>query len=131
MADAAPAPSATSSAMLPTYARAEVAFERGEGCWLTASDGARWLDFGAGIAVASVGHSHPHVVNALVEQGSGNIVLSEGGHLVTVLGADNLIGTVWGRGYMIRDIMPEDPGHVEPVAPAALVSYPAPVSNAA
>ena len=64
-----PASPATSSAILPTYARAPVAFERGEGCWLVASDGTRWLDFGAGIAVASVGHSHPHVVNALIEQG--------------------------------------------------------------
>lgn len=69
MADPVSAPAVTNSAMLPTYARAEVAFTRGEGCWLEASDGARWLDFGAGIAVASVGHSHPHVVNALIEQG--------------------------------------------------------------
>ncbi len=69
MADAAPASPATSSAMLPTYVRAPVSFARGEGCWLEATDGTRWLDFGAGIAVASVGHSHPHVVAALVEQG--------------------------------------------------------------
>ncbi len=69
MADPVQSTSTASSAILPTYARAPVAFERGEGCWLEATDGTRWLDFGAGIAVASVGHSHPHVVEALVEQG--------------------------------------------------------------
>ncbi|MGJ3263137.1 MAG: aspartate aminotransferase family protein [Salinarimonas sp.] len=56
------------SAILPTYARADVAFERGEGAWLVSRRGERYLDFGAGIAVNSVGHSHPHVVAALVEQ---------------------------------------------------------------
>ena len=69
MADTSVTPPATPSAMLPTYARAPVSFARGEGCWLEATDGSRWLDFGAGIAVASVGHSHPHVVAALIEQG--------------------------------------------------------------
>ncbi len=57
------------SAILPTYARANVAFVRGEGCWLEASDGSRYLDFGAGIAVCCLGHSHPHLVDALIEQG--------------------------------------------------------------
>lgn len=57
------------SSILPTYARAPVAFVRGEGAWLEASDGSRYLDFGAGIAVAGLGHSHPHLVNALIEQG--------------------------------------------------------------
>ncbi|MGP9821388.1 aspartate aminotransferase family protein [Salinarimonas sp. NSM] len=56
------------SAILPTYARADVAFEKGEGAWLVSRRGERYLDFGAGIAVNSVGHSHPHVVAALVEQ---------------------------------------------------------------
>lgn len=61
--------SATStSPLLPTFARANVAFERGEGCWLTATDGTRWLDFGAGVAVTSCGHAHPHLVQALTEQ---------------------------------------------------------------
>ena len=58
------------SAMVPTYARAKVAFERGEGCWLVSTDGERYLDFGAGIAVTSVGHAHPHLVEALTNQGS-------------------------------------------------------------
>jgi acetylornithine/N-succinyldiaminopimelate aminotransferase len=56
------------SAMMPTYARAELSFERGEGAWLFTEDGQRYLDFGGGIAVSSVGHSHPHVVKALVDQ---------------------------------------------------------------
>ena len=38
------------SAMVPTYARANVAFERGEGCWLVSTDGERYLDFTAGVA---------------------------------------------------------------------------------
>jgi acetylornithine/N-succinyldiaminopimelate aminotransferase len=58
------------SAIVPTYARANVAFERGEGCWLWSTAGERYLDFGAGIAVTSVGHAHPHLVEALVAQGS-------------------------------------------------------------
>jgi acetylornithine/N-succinyldiaminopimelate aminotransferase len=56
------------SAVMPTYARAKLAFERGEGVWLYTADGERYLDFGGGIAVSSVGHSHPHLVNALTEQ---------------------------------------------------------------
>ncbi len=56
------------SAILPTYARADLSFERGDGVWLTATTGERYLDFGGGIAVASVGYSHPHLVKALTEQ---------------------------------------------------------------
>lgn len=58
------------SPLLPTYARADLAFERGDGAWLTTTSGERFLDFGGGIAVASLGYSHPHLVAALVEQGS-------------------------------------------------------------
>jgi acetylornithine/N-succinyldiaminopimelate aminotransferase len=54
---------------MPTYARADLAFERGEGAYLFTSDGRRYLDFAAGIAVNSLGHSHPHLVKALEEQG--------------------------------------------------------------
>jgi acetylornithine/N-succinyldiaminopimelate aminotransferase len=49
---------ATSSVMA-TYARADVTFVEGEGCWLTDSDGRRYLDFAAGIAVVALGHRHP------------------------------------------------------------------------
>jgi len=53
---------------MPTYARAELAFARGEGCYLYATDGRRYLDFAAGIAVDALGHAHPHLVAALTEQ---------------------------------------------------------------
>ena len=56
------------SAVMPTYQRADLAFERGEGAWLVTADGRRFLDFAAGIAVNAFGHSHPHLVAALVEQ---------------------------------------------------------------
>ncbi len=54
--------------VMPTYARMDVAFERGEGAYLYAADGRRYLDFGAGIAVAALGHCHPHLVAALGHQ---------------------------------------------------------------
>jgi acetylornithine/N-succinyldiaminopimelate aminotransferase len=53
------------SPLLPTYARADISFERGEGAWLVSRDGQRYLDFGAGIAVNALGHAHPHLVKAL------------------------------------------------------------------
>ena len=55
-------------ALMPTYNRADVAFDHGEGAWLTATDGRRFLDFGAGIATSSLGHGHPHLVAAIAEQ---------------------------------------------------------------
>ncbi|SDW68799.1 aspartate aminotransferase family protein [Roseicitreum antarcticum] len=54
--------------ILPTYNRAPLRFERGEGSWLTTDDGARYLDFAAGIAVNALGHAHPELVAALTEQ---------------------------------------------------------------
>lgn len=58
------------SPLLPTFARAELSFEKGEGPWLYGRDGERYLDFGAGIAVNALGHAHPHLVQALTEQAS-------------------------------------------------------------
>ncbi len=55
-------------ALMPTYNRADLAFERGEGAWLWTSDGRRFLDFGSGIATSSLGHGHPHLVRAIAEQ---------------------------------------------------------------
>jgi len=55
-------------AVLPTYARADVTFERGEGAYLIAADGRRYLDFCSGVAVTALGHCHPRLVAALVEQ---------------------------------------------------------------
>ncbi|HEC90764.1 MAG TPA: aspartate aminotransferase family protein, partial [Alphaproteobacteria bacterium] len=54
--------------VMPTYARTDVAFVRGEGVYLYAGDGRRFLDFGSGIAVSALGHCHPHLVAALTEQ---------------------------------------------------------------
>jgi acetylornithine/N-succinyldiaminopimelate aminotransferase len=54
--------------LLPTYPRVNLAFERGEGAWLTATDGTRYLDFTSGVAVNALGHAHPHLVAALTEQ---------------------------------------------------------------
>ena len=56
------------SALMPTYAPADLAFERGEGVYLFTADGRRFLDFCAGIAVSALGHAHPHMVEALTEQ---------------------------------------------------------------
>ena len=50
--------------LLPTYLRADVTFERGEGMWLVGDDGRRYLDFVAGIAVVGLGHCHPGVAAA-------------------------------------------------------------------
>ena len=54
--------------LLPVYKRVDLAFERGEGVWLVATDGRRFLDFGSGIAVNGLGHAHPHLVETLQQQ---------------------------------------------------------------
>jgi acetylornithine/N-succinyldiaminopimelate aminotransferase len=54
--------------VLPTYNRAPLEFTSGAGSWLTALDGARYLDLGAGIAVNALGHAHPALVAALTAQ---------------------------------------------------------------
>jgi acetylornithine/N-succinyldiaminopimelate aminotransferase len=54
--------------LLPVFARANLAFERGEGAWLIGTDGERYLDFTSGVAVNALGHAHPHLVAALQEQ---------------------------------------------------------------
>src|SRR6201991_1568975 len=59
--------SATSH-LLPVFARADLGFERGEGVWLVATNGERYLDFTSGVAVNALGHAHPHLVAALQEQ---------------------------------------------------------------
>jgi acetylornithine/N-succinyldiaminopimelate aminotransferase len=56
------------SHLLPTYARVDLAFERGEGAWLIAQNGDRYLDFTSGVAVNALGHAHPHLVAAISEQ---------------------------------------------------------------
>ena len=59
---------AADSAVMQTYGRAEIGFERGDGCWLISETGDRYLDCASGIAVNTLGHSHPRLVAALIEQ---------------------------------------------------------------
>ena len=54
--------------VLPTYSRAPLSFASGEGCWLQAADGRRFLDLGAGIAVNALGHANPDLIAALTDQ---------------------------------------------------------------
>jgi acetylornithine/N-succinyldiaminopimelate aminotransferase len=56
------------SPLFDTFARAPIAFERGEGAWLTTTDGRRMLDFSSGVAVNVLGHAHPALVGALKAQ---------------------------------------------------------------
>ena len=56
------------SSVLPTYSRAPLSFVSGAGTWLTEADGRRFLDLGAGIAVNSLGHAHPVLVDVLSAQ---------------------------------------------------------------
>ena len=75
------------SALLPNYARAELAFERGDGAWLWTVDGRRFLDFGSGIATASLGHGHPHLSKAIAEQAAKVMHVS---NLYRIPGAETL-----------------------------------------
>ncbi|MBX6328506.1 MAG: aspartate aminotransferase family protein [Pseudolabrys sp.] len=59
---------AVTSHLLPTYARVDLAFERGEGAWLIATNGERYLDFASGVAVNALGHAHPRLVRTIEEQ---------------------------------------------------------------
>ena len=53
---------------MATYARQDIVFERGEGSWLIATTGERYLDFGSGVAVNALGHAHPALIAALTDQ---------------------------------------------------------------
>ncbi len=61
----------TETSLFKTYNRAPVSFATGDGVWLNGSDGRRYLDMGAGIAVTSCGHQHPHLVEALQKAAAG------------------------------------------------------------
>jgi acetylornithine/N-succinyldiaminopimelate aminotransferase len=74
-------------ALMPTYARADLAFERGEGAWLITADGRRFLDFGAGIATSSLGHAHPHLTATIAEQAARVMHVS---NLYRIPGAERL-----------------------------------------
>jgi len=56
------------SHVMNTYARLPIAFERGEGAWLWDTQGKRYLDALAGIAVNGLGHAHPRLTARLQEQ---------------------------------------------------------------
>lgn len=56
------------SEVMPSYGRVDIAFERGDGAYLYTSDGQRFLDFASGVAVNSLGHNHPRLVEALTSQ---------------------------------------------------------------
>lgn len=58
----------TSSSLLPVHARMNLKFSRGSGAYLYDNNGKKYLDFGAGIAVNSLGHCHPNLVCALQKQ---------------------------------------------------------------
>ncbi len=75
------------AALMPTYNRADLAFERGEGAWLYTGDGRRFLDFGAGIATSSLGHNNAHLVAAIAEQAARVMHVS---NLYRVPGAERL-----------------------------------------
>jgi acetylornithine/N-succinyldiaminopimelate aminotransferase len=86
---------------MPTYARADLAFERGEGAWLVGTDGERYLDFAGGVAVNVLGHAHPHLVDALTEQAkkvwhvSNLYRIPEGERLAARLCAETFADTVF------------------------------------
>jgi len=58
------------TAVMPTYGRLDVAFTKGEGVWLTDTDGKQYLDALSGIAVCNLGHAHPAVTEAIADQAS-------------------------------------------------------------
>ena len=60
--------SAGDSHIMPTYNRADLRFVRGDGAWLETETGEKYLDFGSGIAVNTLGHAHPKLNQALQEQ---------------------------------------------------------------
>ena len=60
--------SGPSPAVMGTYARLNLVFERGEGSWLITENNERYLDFGSGVAVNALGHAHPHLIEALKSQ---------------------------------------------------------------
>src|SRR5205809_7944731 len=54
--------------VVPSYGRFDIALSHGAGSWLYDVNGKRYLDLGGGIAVCSLGHAHPAITEALLEQ---------------------------------------------------------------
>jgi 4-aminobutyrate aminotransferase len=80
----------------------DLVIERGEGSWLTTTDGERYLDYSAGIGVTNTGHAHPRVSAAIAEQaarlihGQQNIVYHEAGLRLHARLAETFPGEGWG-----------------------------------
>ena len=53
--------------LMDTYKRYPISFSKGEGSWLYDSDGRKYLDFAAGIAVNVLGHGHPEIKKVIIE----------------------------------------------------------------
>ena len=66
--ETAPSKGKAAGIVMGTYARQDIVFARGEGSWLYTTSGEKYLDFSSGIAVNSLGHAHPRLVEALTEQ---------------------------------------------------------------
>lgn len=66
--EALPIVGVPAATVMPTYARQDIVFARGEGSWLVSTDGERFLDLASGVAVNVLGHAHPRLVAALTEQ---------------------------------------------------------------
>jgi acetylornithine/N-succinyldiaminopimelate aminotransferase len=80
----APAPVDAAAAephVMPTYGRLPIALSHGRGCWLWDTDGRKYLDALAGIAVNTLGHAHPKLVPALTDQ-IGKLIHSSNYYLV-------------------------------------------------
>ena len=84
-----PTSAGPSPAVMGAYARQNIVFERGEGAWLISTDGERYLDFAAGVAVNALGHAHPRLVAALTEQAN---ALWHTSNLYRVEGQEGLAG---------------------------------------
>ena len=93
--------------VMPTYGRWDVAVDHGEGCWLYATDGRKFLDFTSGIAVTGLGHCHPHLVGAVTEQAKR---LWHTSNLFQIPGQERLAGR---RAAVTRRVpMMRDPGNL-------------------
>ena len=62
--------SRTLSYIMPTYGERKIEFKEGKGSYLTSSENKKYLDFGSGIAVNSLGHCYPRLVEKLQDQAS-------------------------------------------------------------
>ena len=108
------------AALMPNYGVPPLAISRGQGCWLWDADGRRYLDLIAGIAVSSLGHAHPAIVEAVSRQvaevaHTSNLFLHErevelAERLLCLLGEDDLPQTPSAHGGAARPPVPPGGG---------------------